>query len=158
MLRTWSLLSGAALCLLLVSCGVNHDLGPFQSQVADGIERACASKFSCTIKLGAYTNFHWDSLYIFPYNTSEGRIARVLGQPLPRWAEFQTHEVFVLEGKIVHREDYNVDVERPLRREVVFAVPTGTDFVKMTPSQELAITVKTVGSDVYYLAEVRSGG
>lgn len=63
--------------------------------------------------------------------------------------------MFVLEGKIVHREDYDVDIERPLRREVVFTVPAGTDFVKLAPSRELLVTVQTVGSDVYYVAEAR---
>jgi hypothetical protein len=99
--------------------------------------------------------FAWDTLYIFPYSTGEERIAQVLGRPLDGWKEFQTHEVFLLAGKIVHREDFNADVERPIRREVVFTAPSGADFVKITPKQELTVTVKAVGLDVYYVAVYR---
>ena len=76
---------------------------------------------------------------------------------MPGWKEFQTHEVFTLGGKIVHREDFNADVERPIRREIVFSGPSGADFVKITPKQELTVTVKTIGADVYYVAQVRGG-
>jgi len=48
---TYRLLPTFALGLKLTSCGVDHDLGCFQSRLADGIERACGSASSCTIKL-----------------------------------------------------------------------------------------------------------
>jgi hypothetical protein len=76
---------------------------------------------------------------------------------LPHWEEFQTHAVFVLNGTVVHREDYKVDVERPIPREVLFTVPTGADFVEITPAQALSVTVRSVGSDVYYIAAARGG-
>ena len=55
-------------------------------------------------------------------------------------------------GKIFY-----ADVERPIRREIVFSGPSGADFVKITPKQELTVTVKTIGADVYYVAQVRGG-
>jgi len=44
--------------------------------------------------------------------------------------EFDAHEIFSMRGKIVHRENFGVDIEKPVNREVCFVIPQGSDFVR----------------------------
>ena len=135
-----------------VSC-LNRDLGQFQRHLAEGINRTCFEEKRCLIRLSDYTDFRWDTLYVFPYSTSEARIAEVLGQQLPGWVEFQYHEVFVLDGRIVHQEAFKEDVEKVLPGEVTFALSAGGDFVKLSPDQRVAAEQRVAGGVRYYYVE-----
>ena len=143
-------LCGAAVAFIGSSCGWNHDLGRFQGSLARGIENKCGTQTNCKVRLGDYTDFRWDELYFFPYTTSKARITQVLGLPVKNWQEFEAYEVFLMRGKIMHQEEFGVDVEKPLNREVGFVIPTGSDFVRFTPEEKLTAKKEDTGSRVYF--------
>ena len=93
----------------------------------------------CWINLRDYTDFDWDTVYVFQYWTSEDEIAQVIGQRFPRYEEFQTHIAFVLNGRLVHTEAIQKNVERPSSRETVFHIAPGASFWKFAVGEMLSV-------------------
>ena len=127
--------------LLASSCSLIRNLGDFQRRVGNGIEQECGRPAECRIKLGDYTDFRWDTLYVFDEATDDELITRVLGKPLAGWEEMTCYEVFLLDGKIVHQEHFEVDFEKPMSREVLFYHATDKQFSIWKPQQSVAVRI-----------------
>lgn len=165
-------LSGGALLLIqiltsfcFVSCEPSATTDAFEEEVRAEIRRKCPDPGPCSITLGRVTPFRWDTLYVFWDSANKEEMEKVLGQPVGEYEEFHKRFIFLLSGKIVHKEATAANVEKPLRGEIVFedgGTPddtriTGTsDFDRVTPDRVYAVTRdESTGINVFVLRPSR---
>jgi hypothetical protein len=106
---------------LLLACGCGS--GRVERKIVERALEACKSAEACTINVNDLTDFQWDKMYVFKYNATPEQIRRALGFELPGHTEFTRKVVFVKGGRVVHREEYPVDVEGALDGEAIFDLP-----------------------------------
>ena len=106
---------------------------------------------SCEIVLGDYTDFHWDTLCVFPESASQVEIEKVLGKSLADYEEMSVHEVFLERGVVVRHEQAFPDPEAPPRDGLVFDFPRGVEFLRYMPRTELRAAVKTHAGYRYFV-------
>ena len=147
--RTFLSVLTLAILLFSSSCASLNNLGDFQRRLSNGIEEECSHRAVCQIQLGSFTNFRWDTLYVFDAGEDEEIIAKALGQPFVGWEEMTVYEVFLSAGKIVHQEHFEAGVENPNSREVVFHHADDKQFSTWTPYQWVAARMEN-GAHTYF--------
>lgn len=141
--------------LALVSCGSKGEQSPFDHKVAAGVKRACRGSTSCTVHLGDYTAFRWDSLYVFDQGVGEDKISSVLGQSLAGYEDLRIYEVFLLGGRVVRQESALPSPDRPPEWRVVFDIARNVGYVRYGPEENLLATVEDLGGYKYFLVGKR---
>ena len=95
-------------------------------------------------------------MYVFPQEAPEDDIAKVLGQPLPGYAETYLQEVFLLGGRIVRYERAMPDPERPPKGGVEFRIPTDRGFTEYEPDEPVPVTIEILSNYRYYVLGTES--
>ena len=143
------------LAFSITACAPTSPEDEFEVSIAAEIVKQCIDAVPCYITPGRVTSFQWDTLYVFPYTTSKKDIEAALNQPFPQYVELTKRFVFLLNGRIVHHENTQVNVEAPLRDEIDFAV-AGVPFARLLPNSRFLVT-RTSGASIpyYHLEEIK---
>jgi hypothetical protein len=118
--------------LCFISCEPTATTDAFEAEVRAEIRRKCPDPGPCAITLGQITPFKWDTLYLFSYSADKEEMEKVLGQPVGEYEEFHKRFIFLLNGKIIHKEATAVNVEHPLRGEILFENGGRSDDIRVT--------------------------
>jgi hypothetical protein len=105
---------------LLLACGCRS--GRIEQRIADRLREVCKTGEACTININDVIDFQWDKMYVFKYNATPDQVNQALGVGLPEQSELTRKIVFMKGRRIVHREEYPVDIEGLLDGPVVFDI------------------------------------
>jgi hypothetical protein len=81
-------------------------------------------KDSCYVKMTDFTNFDWDSLYVFIGYTSLEEINERLGFEYPYFIDIAQRLIFIKSNKVVYHEEYYPDPEIPMKLYFTFGPDT----------------------------------
>ncbi len=91
-----------------------------EKKIVNTIEDNCIKENKCIIIIKELTNFNWDRMYVFKYNTTSEDIRNVIGSTPPHFTEFSRKIIFKLNSSIVHYEEECSNVEGLTNGEVIF--------------------------------------
>jgi hypothetical protein len=95
--------------------------------------------------------FEWDKMYAFWGSVPQKEREAVLGLPDPEFREFQPQLVFLKNGRVVYLESEPLDVENPIKDEVVFESSSGTGIRMFTPSSLFSFEEESGPDGRYYV-------
>jgi len=106
-----------------------------EQKIAETKNKKCKVDAPCIVRIKDLTDFSWDRMYAFKYNTTEAQTEEALGTAFPNYIEFTPRIVFLKDGKIVYREDQLIDdqLEGPVDGEVHFDIPDSEVYKSYTP-------------------------
>ena len=134
---------------LLEITGCKHT--EFDDKIARKVKAACKGDGLCTIEIKDVTEFQWDKMYVFKYNSSIEDITKAIGSSPGHYSEF-TRKIFFTRGnRIVYSEEEDANVERLLNGEVVFDIPDSINY-KVYPIEraKFKVEVKEYEKGIYY--------
>ena len=145
-----ALIIGVTVVALLALYRYSRGSRKFEMKMVSVINANCRGRSECLLRLQDVTDFEWDKMVVFGYGASDSEVEHVLGIKDHRGGEFQRNIVFTKEGKIVFHEEEPVDVERPLRDEVIFNFSSGADYAIYPHNVVFKVSEKSSTNGRYY--------
>ncbi len=113
--------------ILLLFWGCSRT-GLIEQTIGEKID-SCKPDVPCIIKIKDLTDFQWDEMHVFSYDSRLEDIKKTLRTDFPNYVQFKRRIIFLKNGKIVHWENEPTDIEAMTEGEVNF------DGMEKLPSQ-----------------------
>lgn len=122
-----------------------------EKQIDAFIERNCAGRSSCELRLQGATPFAWDKMYVFKYSAQRSEIEFAIGSKLKTYHELRRYLIFTKAGTVVYSEDEPTNVEHPIRNEIVFAMPDSANYQEYGADTLFMVSQESSKGEPYYL-------
>lgn len=142
----------AALLLVLFSSCLTKSIDPnsFEGKLVTTINSTCGDFSNCTIRLKDVTEFDWDRVFVFNYAVTQEEIEKLVGNPFPRYQEFERSMIFLNGGKIVYSESDPTDIESLINNQVVFDTDERGNYKSYSSESRFEVKRKQFRGGVYY--------
>lgn len=139
------------LSISIVLSGCSNEPSEIGPIITRFIDRECINLQSCTVSIQELTHFKWDKMYVFKYNATEREIEQVVGQGLDECNEFTSKLIFMNRDSVVHFEEYEINIERPVNGELIFLMADADRFIAYTPTTaKFKATIRAFAKGSYY--------
>lgn len=139
------------LSIFIVLSGCSNEPSEIGPIITRFINEECKNVQSCTVSIQEFTHFKWDKMYVFKYNATEREIEQVVGQGLDEYNEFTNKLIFMNRDSIVHFEEHEINIERPVNGELIFLMADADRFIVFTPTTaKFKATIRVFSKGSYY--------
>ena len=146
------LASGAIFLASTHILGKRFHTGPVDRQIVTLILKNCARARPCALTLNDQVSAgDWDMFYLFSDQATKKEVEEALHTRIPAFREFSSGIGLMRNGKLVHFEQEDSDIEKPTPNSLNLELPAGKPYAAFPRNTIFTVSTERLEHSSYYI-------